>query len=116
MSEKIKIRRKQACITLSQRSGLDNTSNNIEKATKTWKLILVGYSLVGTGFGAGIYVGNNNSRIRYQDKVNEYRERIIEIGKEHEKEIHEYNHEIFELADENNDLKQQIRQFKTKKK
>ena len=64
----------------------------------------------------GIYVGNNNSRIRYQDKVNEYRERIIEIGKEHEKEIHEYNHEIFELADENNDLKQQIRQFKTKKK
>ena len=39
-----------------------------------------------------------------------------ERGKEHEKEIHEYNHEIFELADENNDLKQQIRQFKTKKK
>lgn len=53
-----------------------NTPDNIDKATKTWQLILAGCSLVGAGFAAGIYVGNNNSKIEYQDKINEYRERI----------------------------------------
>lgn len=91
-----------------------NTPNNIEKATKTWQLILAGCSLVGAGFAAGIYVGNNNSKIEYQDKINEYRERIIEIGKQHEKEIHDYNLEVSALTNEINDLKQQIRQLKAK--
>lgn len=45
-----------------------NTPDNIDKATKTWQLILAGCSLVGAGFAAGIYVGNNNSKIEYQDK------------------------------------------------
>lgn len=93
-----------------------NMPNNIEKATKTWQLILAGCSLVGTGFAAGIYVGYNNSKIEYQDKINEYRERIIEIGKQHEKEIHNYNLEISTLTNEINDLKQQIRQLKAKEK
>lgn len=90
-----------------------NTPDNIEKATKTWQLILAGCSLVGAGFAAGIYVGNNNSKIEYQDKINEYRERIIEIGKQHEKEIHDYNLEVSALTNEVNDLKQQIRQSKS---
>lgn len=90
-----------------------NTPDNIEEATKTWQLILAGCSLVGAGFAAGIYVGNNNSKIEYQDKINEYRERIIEIGKQHEKEIHDYNLEVSALTNEVNDLKQQIRQSKS---
>ncbi len=61
-----------------------------------------------------IYVGYNNSKIEYQDKINEYRERIIVIGKQHEKEIHDYNLEISTLTNEINDLKQQIRQLKEK--
>lgn len=91
-----------------------NAPNNIEKATKTWQLILAGCSLVGAGFAAGIYIGNNNSQIEYQDKINEYRERIIEISKQHEKEIHDYNLEVSALTNEINDLKQQIRQLKAK--
>lgn len=93
-----------------------NTPDNIDKATKTWQLILAGCSLVGAGFAAGIYVGNNNSKIEYQDKINEYRERIIEIGKQHEKEIHDYNLEVSALTNEVNDLKQQIRQSKSKRR
>lgn len=93
-----------------------NTPDNIDKATKTWQLILAGCSLVGAGFAAGIYVGNNNSKIEYQDKINEYRERIIEIGKQHEKEIHDYNLEVSALTNEVNDLKQQIRQSKSERR
>ena len=93
-----------------------NTPDNIDKATKTWKLILAGCSLVGAGFAAGIYVGNNNSKIEYQDKINENRERIIEIGKQHEKEIHDYNLEVSALTNEVNDLKQQIRQSKSERR
>ncbi len=113
-----KIRYKQADnITPSQESQLDDISNkNIEKATKTWKLVLTACSLVGMGFTAGIYLGYNNSKIEYQDKVNEYREHIIEMGREQEKEIHNYNHEISKLLDENNSLKHQIRQLKSKRK
>lgn len=93
-----------------------NTPDNIDKATKTWQLILAGCSLVGAGFAAGIYVGNNNSKIEYQDKINEYRERIIEIDKQHEKEIHDYNLEVSALTNEVNDLKQQIRQSKSERR
>lgn len=93
-----------------------NTPDNIDKDTKTWQLILAGCSLVGAGFAAGIYVGNNNSKIEYQDKINEYRERIIEIGKQHEKEIHDYNLEVSALTNEVNDLKQQIRQSKSERR
>lgn len=93
-----------------------NTPDNIDKSTKTWQLILAGCSLVGAGFAAGIYVGNNNSKIEYQDKINEYRERIIEIGKQHEKEIHDYNLEVSALTNEVNDLKQQIRQSKSERR
>lgn len=92
------------------------TPDNIDKATKTWQLILAGCSLVGAGFAAGIYVCNNNSKIEYQDKINEYRERIIEIGKQHEKEIHDYNLEVSALTNEVNDLKQQIRQSKSERR
>ena len=92
------------------------TPDNIDKATKTWQLILAGCSLVVAGFAAGIYVGNNNSKIEYQDKINEYRERIIEIGKQHEKEIHDYNLEVSALTNEVNDLKQQIRQSKSERR
>ena len=81
-----------------------------------YKRQLAGCSLVGAGFAAGIYVGNNNSKIEYQDKINEYRERIIEIGKQHEKEIHDYNLEVSALTNEVNDLKQQIRQSKSERR
>jgi len=93
-----------------------NNADNIEKVTKTWKLILTGCSLVGAGFAAGVYIGNNNSRIEYQDTINEYRERIIELMKIHEQELHDYNHEISELKNENNELRQQNRELKIKKK
>lgn len=101
---------------ISTETTKKNNADNIEKVTKTWKLILTGCSLVGAGFVAGVYIGNNNSRIEYQDTINEYRERIIELKKIHEQELHDYNHEIMELKDENNELRQQNREFKTKKK
>lgn len=71
---------------------------------------------MGAGFAGGIYVGNTNSRIEYQDKITQYRETIIEVEKIHEKEIHDFNHEIFELKGENNELRQVIQELKTKKK
>ena len=119
MSRIPKSKRKQRSNIPLRTSGQNQQTNNtdkIEKATKTWQLILAGCSLVGAGFAGGIYVGNNNSKIEYQDKITEYRERIIEIEKMHEKEIHDLNHEIFELKGENNELKQQIRELKIKKR
>ncbi|MDE7413147.1 MAG: hypothetical protein K2N05_05075 [Muribaculaceae bacterium] len=119
MSRTSKSKRKLRSNIPLQTSGQIQQSNNtekIEKVTKTWQLILAGCSLVGAGFAGGIYVGNNNSKIEYQDKINQYRERIIEVEKMHEKEIHDFNLEIFELKGENNELRQQVRELKTKKK
>ena len=91
MSRKTKRRpTEKSVITQTQN---DTPNDKIEKATKTWKLVLVACSLIGTGFWAGLYVGYNNSKIESQDKINEYRERIIELGQEHEKKIHDYNRE-----------------------
>lgn len=94
----------------------DESPRNIDKTYKTWQLLLVGCSIFGAGFAAGKYMESNNVRIETQDKINDYREHIIELGKEHEKEIHDCNLEIYRLADENNDLKDQIRQLKSTKK
>jgi len=117
MSRKTKIKpTEKSVITQTQKTPNSTSNDNIEKATKTWKLVLAACSLIGTGFGAGLYMGYNNSKIENQDKINEYRERIIELGQEHEKRVHDYNREISELTDENNDLRNQIRQLKTKKK
>jgi len=117
MTKKSKVGQKIRPITTSKTVEANNEpSKNIDKAYKTWQLLAVGCTLVTAGFGAGLYIGYNNSKIENQDKVNEYRERIIEIGKEHEKEIHDYIIEISKLTDENNDLKNQIRQLKPKKK
>ena len=114
MSRKTKRRpTEKSVITQTQN---DTPNDKIEKATKTWKLVLVACSLIGTGFWAGLYVGYNNSKIESQDKINEYRERIIELGQEHEKKIHDYNREISELTDDNNDLRNLIRQLNSNKK
>lgn len=117
MSRKTKIRpTKMSASTQTQKTQNCTSNDNIEKATKTWKLVLAACSLIGAGFWAGLYVGYNNSKIESQDKINEYRERIIELGQEHEKKVHDYNREISELTDVNNDLRNQIRQLKSKKK
>lgn len=117
MSKKTLIKtKKMSDSTQTYKPHNDISNSNIEKTTRTWKLVLTACSLIGAGFVAGIYIGYNSSKIESQDKINEYRERIIEMGQEHEKDVHDYNREISRLTDENNDLKNQIRQLKSKKK
>lgn len=71
-----------------------------EKASSTWGLIIIAFSLVSAGFGAGCYVENSLSIIHHNDELTRLNNLIIDNREKYETAVHELRNQIYDLKEE----------------
>ena len=67
------------------------------KLTTTWGAIVLGFSLIGSGFAAGSYYANSQAAIKHNDDIMKLNKVFFDLEEKYEGTVYELRNKIYEL-------------------